>query len=396
VTFVDSGRHRVKGLVERVHVFRAVFPLDMPDLPTTRPAPRTLTRVAAIALVGFVVLLVAVAWATTRDGTPAAVGVVVRANSLVKIDVKSHRVVGDVPLHAEPGKVVSGGGYLWVAEEGRESMVRVDPKTLDATPDGIGIDPSELAYGDSSLWAYDPLGGSVAQVDPNLEQDPTPTFFRLPPCLTEQTLQNYRRYGCKLGGIVVGEDGSVWIGREVVGGRANPPGGAIWKIDPTSASPTATLTVRDAVAARLAYGGGSIWTSSWYGDAYASQVDATTPRVIKTWPEPGGFGGGSQSPGLTWGFGYTWLVSPRSGDLLKLGSQSNEVGSRGFVGNVSLPPGSQEVAVCQGFLWVTSNAGTLTQINPYTLTVVNTYQLGHPSLGVTCLRSHIWVSVTNP
>jgi streptogramin lyase len=119
--------------------------------------------------------------------------------------------------------------------------------------------------------------------------------------------------------------------------------------------------------------------------------------VIKTWPEPGGGGSGSsQNPGLTWGFGYAWLVSPPNGDLLKLGSQRNEVGSRGFVGNVPLPPGSQEVAACNGFLWVTSNAGTLKQINPYTGDVVNTYRLGHPSLGVACTRGHIWVSVTNP
>ena len=33
VTFVDAGRHRVKGLVERVHVFRAVFPWTCPNSP---------------------------------------------------------------------------------------------------------------------------------------------------------------------------------------------------------------------------------------------------------------------------------------------------------------------------------------------------------------------------
>jgi streptogramin lyase len=72
------------------------------------------------------------------------------------------------------------------------------------------------------------------------------------------------------------------------------------------------------------------------------------------------------------------------------------VGHRGFIGSVSLPPGSQEVAACNGFLWVTNNAGTLTQINPYTVRPVKTYQLGHPAYGVACTPNNIWVSVTSP
>jgi class 3 adenylate cyclase/streptogramin lyase len=391
VSFVDAGRHRVKGLADRVHVFRAVFPLDMPELPVTRTARRTPIRVAAIALVCVMALAVADLWVTTRGGTPAAVGVVVRANSLVKIDVKSRRVVADVRLGAQPGEVVSGDGGVWVADDQHTEVLRVDATTLTVDRQGVPIDPARLAFGSHTLWVYDPLDSSVAEVDPDLTQNVLPTLIPLPKCLTKQSLRIIGgRYGCRLGGIAVADDGSVWIGRQAAGG-------AIWKLDPTSASPTATLTVRDAVAARLASGGGSIWTSSWYGNAQASQVDATTEQVIKTWPEPGGGGSGSsQNPGLTWGFGYAWLVSPPNGDLLKLGSQRNEVGSRGFVGNVPLPPGSQEVAACNGFLWVTSNAGTLKQINPYTGDVVNTYRLGHPSLGVACTRGHIWVSVTNP
>jgi hypothetical protein len=309
--------------------------------------------------------------------------------------VKSRRVIADVRLRAQPGVVVSGDGGVWVADDQHPEVLRVDATTLAVDRQGVPIDPAQLAFGSHTLWVYDPLDSGVAEVDPDLTQDVLPTLIHLPTCLTEQTLQNNRRYACKLGGIAVGADGSLWIGREVVGGHANPAGGGIWKIDPTSASPTPPLAIRTKVAARLAYGGGSIWTSSWYGDAYASQVDATEARRIKKWPEPGGSGGSSQNYGLTWGFGYAWLVS-RSGDLLKLGSQRNEVGLRGFVGNVSLPPGSQEVAACNGFLWVTSGAGTLKQINPYTPNVVNTYRLGHPAYGVACTPNNVWVTVTNP
>lgn len=390
VTFVDAGRHRVKGLVERVHVFRAVFPLDMPELPTTRPAPRILTRAAAIALVAFVVLVVAVAWMTTRGGTPAAVGAVVRANSLVKIDVKSHRVVEDVPFDTKPGKVVSGGGYLWVAEEQRESVIRVDPTTLDATSDGMGIDPSELAYGDGSLWAYDPLGGLAAQVDPNLEQDPTPTLFPLPPC--PNTRGGVGGAPCGPGGGIAARQDSVWFGRTVSDAIKL---GVVWRVDPNATPiPKVTGTISNVPAGQLAYGAGSLWTSGWFYLPYAAQIDAASGKLIKRGPELGGGGSTSQNPGLTYAYGYAWLVSP-NGDLLQLGGQSNEVGRRGFVGSVSLPPGSQEVVGCNGFLWVTSNSGTLTQIDPYTVRPVRTFRFGHPAYGVACTPNTLWVTVTN-
>lgn len=390
VTFVDAGRHRVKGLVERVHVFRAVFPLDMPELPTPRSAPRALTRVAAIALVGFVVLLAAVAWVTTRGGSPAAVGVVVRANSLVKIDVKSHRVVGDVPLGAEPGKVVSGGGYLWVAEEQRESVVRVDPKTLNAIPDGMGIDPSELAYGDGSLWAYDPLGGLAAQVDPNLEQDPTPTLFSLPPC--PNTRGGIGGAPCGPGGGIAASQGSVWFGRMVSDAIKL---GVVWQVDPNaSPTPTVTRTLTNVPAGQFAFGAGSIWTSGWFYVPFAAQIDAASGKLIKRWVVPGG-GAGFQNPGLTYAYGYAWLVS-LNGDLLQLASARNEVGSSGFQKSVHLSPGSQNITAGGTYLWVTNNAGTLTQINPRTVTVIKTYRLGHPAYGVAYTPNNVWVTVTSP
>jgi hypothetical protein len=323
---------------------------------------------------------------TTRGGTPAAVGVVVRANSLVKIDVKSRRVVADVRLGAQPGEVVSGGGYLWVAEEQRESVVRVDPKTLNFTPDGMGIDPSELAFGDGSLWAYDPLGGLAAQVDPNLNQNPTPTLFTLPPCPTKPAI-------CRFGGGITVSHGSVWIGLNVSDAVKL---GVVWQVDPNaSPKPRVTRTVSNVPAGQLTSGGGSIWTSGWFGVTYAAQIDETTGHRVKRWVEPGGGGSPSQNPGLTYAYRFAWLVSP-NGDLLQLASANNQIGSSGFQKSVHLPPGSQRVTAGGNYLWVTNNAGTLTQINPYNLRVIKTYQLGHPAYDVAYTPNNVWVTVTNP
>ena len=117
---------------------------------------------------------------TTRGGTPAAGGVVVRANSLVKIDVKSRRVVADVRLGAQPGEVVSGDGGVWVADDQHPEVLRVDATTLTVDRQGVPIDPAELAFGSHTLWVYDPLDSGVAEVDPDLTQNVLPTLFSLP------------------------------------------------------------------------------------------------------------------------------------------------------------------------------------------------------------------------
>ena len=127
----------------------------------------------------------------------------------------------------------------------------------------MGIDPAELAFGAGSVWVYDPVDGLAVQLDPNLEQQTTVSRFSLSPC-PERGI--YVRYGCKLGGIAFGNH-RVWIGRAVGSGGGPGPGGhigGIWRVDPRTPRSTRTPTVANIPAAQLAYGAGSIWTSSWW------------------------------------------------------------------------------------------------------------------------------------
>ncbi len=393
-SYVDRGRNRVKGLADPVHVFKADFPLDLPEIPRT-PAPRwTRTRIAVIAITGLMALVGVVALALTSGGGPAPVAI--RADSLAEIDVKARRVMGDVPLGAQPGDVVSGGGSVWVADEAANNVIRVDPATARRVgpPEGVGIDPAALAFGDGALWVYDPVDGLLAKVDPNLEQRAIPSRFRVSPCPKQPAgTTNYLRYGCKFGGIAVGNR-HVWIGREV-GSQAGSSGG-IWRVDGGKPRPTRTPTIPDVPAGQLAYGAGSIWTSSWpgTGGGEAAQINASRGKLIHQWVVPNSSEGSSQNLGLTYDYGDAWLVSP-SGDLVEYASGHLAAGESGFQYSVQLPRGSVDVAAGGGYLWVTNDDGSLRQINPYTRNVVHVYRLGHPAYGVSYTKNRVWVGVTN-
>jgi class 3 adenylate cyclase len=386
---------RLKGLARPVRFVEVVSETPLPPLPARPPTARHNTRWPALIAVAVVLaasLVAVVGWAATRDTNahPPA-GVAVRGNSLAEIDVKAGRVVAEVPLGAQPGEVVSGGGFVWVAEERRGAVVRVDPGTRQARLTGVGISPAALAFGAGSLWVYDPLDAKAAQIDPNLDQAATPTLFSLPPCLTKNSTFS-SRFGCRWGGIAVSKH-SVWIGR-ASGDVATA--GVVWQVDPSAGpAPTITRTLANVPGGRLAYGAGSIWSSSWWSAAETAQINATSAHMDKRWTVSAAFGGSLQNPGLTYAYGHAWVVSP-AGDLLKYGSAHAAVGSSGFQNSVRLPPGSYDVAGGDGSLWVTSNAGTLTQINPYTLRVVKIYRLGHPAIGVCYTKNRVWVSVTGP
>jgi class 3 adenylate cyclase/streptogramin lyase len=387
VDYVDQGRVRLKGMPEPVRYYRAQFELDLPDLPGAGGRRLTTPRLVA-GLIGLVAVVAAVVVVTTRGGAHSA-AVVIRPDSLAEIDVQTRQVVGDVSLHTAPGEMVSGGGALWVAEEASETVARVDPRTRVVFPVGLGIDPAALAFGVGSLWAYDPLGALAAQVSPSLNQDPTPTLFDLPACHTSLVPFAPR---CVGGGIAAGA-GRVWIGR-VMGDDLFDQ--RVWRVDPHATPPFITHAIRNVPAAQLAYGAGSIWTTDAYGGELA-QIDATTARLLDRWRKPA-IGNSDQglynNTGLTYAFGSAWLVS-RQGYLLQFGGVDSPIGSSGYQNDVQLSPGTYDVTAGDGYLWVTNNAGTVTQVNPNTLNVVKTYPLGHPAYGVAYTKNRVWVGVTS-
>src|SRR5215813_3765456 len=91
-------------------------------------------------------------------------------NSVVRIDPKSNKVIGTVPIGTKPcSGLATGFGSVWVPICGDQTLARVDLKEgkLTATiPIGIANSEGGLATGADSVWLITDKKGTLARIDP--------------------------------------------------------------------------------------------------------------------------------------------------------------------------------------------------------------------------------------
>jgi DNA-binding SARP family transcriptional activator/streptogramin lyase len=168
--------------------------------------------------------------------------------------------VGRIPtIGPDPGRIVAGGGFLWVAAP-LTTVIRVDPtdprKRLPIVPDEGVV--GALAYDDGQVW----VAGAY-------EVFPIATNTGIPGA------------GAAVGivhGIAFGA-GSVWV---VSGGPEHQEGvvQALRRVDPHTRLVQATVLV-GSLPISVASAGGSIWVAS-PGDAAIERVDPKQNRVVQT------------------------------------------------------------------------------------------------------------------
>ncbi|HUQ43032.1 MAG TPA: hypothetical protein VM451_01285 [Candidatus Limnocylindria bacterium] len=88
-------------------------------------------------------------------------------NKLTRWDSSSGEVVSEIPLPVgEPKDVVAAGAAIWIAIDGSDVLVRVDPETdTIATEIEVGTRPHTLAAGFGSVWVVNHGERSLARVD---------------------------------------------------------------------------------------------------------------------------------------------------------------------------------------------------------------------------------------
>jgi class 3 adenylate cyclase/DNA-binding beta-propeller fold protein YncE len=94
------------------------------------------------------------------------------AGRLEEIDLTG-QVVGTTPLLEEgdlPGTsldVAVGEGYVWVAVQKSDTVMRIDPDSNRGQPiRGVGNGPAGIAVGEGYVWVANSLDGTVARIDP--------------------------------------------------------------------------------------------------------------------------------------------------------------------------------------------------------------------------------------
>lgn len=163
-----------------------------------------------------------------------------RSGALERINPKTNRVDGRVPLgppRQGPGHVVVDTGGVWVAVDGDNQVVRVDPRTLHVT-DRITVPGAcgSIAAGPSAVWVSGRIcGHGITAIDPHSRQHRP--MVEVPGGLTL--------------GVAV-DAHAVWVATR------NGVNGALVRLDPTT-NTIAGTTAFDHPVAGVAVGYGFVW-----------------------------------------------------------------------------------------------------------------------------------------
>lgn len=318
------------------------------------PGGRSRRRQAALvvllaAVAGVVVLGLVVA---THRGDAAPVPA---ANSVLKIDPATNRVVDSIPVGRLPGTVMAARGSVWVANDLDRTLSHVDTDTRAVKTIGgvssVGflardergnvyasafdhplvwrIDPATdvvvgryrvgtravgIAVGGGSLWAVDRLNNTVVAFDLQTGKRTSVVEVGLDPIFTS--------FGY----------GSLWV--------ANSDEGTVSVIAPGKRRPETILVARPM---GIAVGDGAIWVAS--PDATITRIDPDTRRVIALVQVDEVFEGGMYH--VAAGASGVWATDENDQDVVRVDPRTNRV-----VAHIHLQVEPRGIAVTPDAVWV--------------------------------------------
>jgi ABC-type transport system substrate-binding protein/DNA-binding SARP family transcriptional activator len=255
------------------------------------------------------------------------------AGLVVRVDLRSRKVLATIPVGTRPSRILAVGGQVWVLDPLDRAVSRIDPETDTMTQTiTVGREPSDVLISGGSLWVANRGDGTVQQIDPS----------------TGRTLRLIRTGGDPSG--LAAADGAVWV--------ATDESGTVERIDARTGAVTNTIRVGDAPTAIAASATG-VWVLDPL-DATVSRVDLRRDAVVATVPLGGAPAALEQSGG------YVWAADEQDGALLRLDPRRDLVTRFGVGGRLSA------LAAAGGGVWVAVGAaganhrgGTLTSISSY-------------------------------
>ncbi|MFP5388911.1 MAG: protein kinase domain-containing protein, partial [Thermoleophilia bacterium] len=89
-----------------------------------------------------------------------------RTGTVLRIDPKKG-VIDEIPVGGSPGAIISGGGRIWVADEGGAGVTAIDAKSARVIKPGLKphAAPLRLAVGAGGLWVSSASTGTVRRID---------------------------------------------------------------------------------------------------------------------------------------------------------------------------------------------------------------------------------------
>ena len=180
------------------------------------------------------------------------------SDDVVRIDLRSHKVVTKLPVGKElrQGHLVTGFGRVWIirSQPSGSELVGIDPKTGDTDePIPLGILASELAIDDTTVWAVSPTDNEVVGVDP----------------LQHKVVRRTSGLGRLVGPAVLAVGNYLWVSGDK----------AVVGIDPGTGKVTVDIPEAAGGAGGMTASSTDLWLHA--EGTFLTHIDATTGHVIE-------------------------------------------------------------------------------------------------------------------
>jgi YVTN family beta-propeller protein len=398
ITLEDLGEQRLKDLERPVRLYQ----LAAPGLPSDFPPPRTgeaafagreeelaaaaeaavrarprrtrllaAAALAALLVVGGVIALLAL---RDSDGAPSISRVALR--SVGVIDPQSNELVDQIRVGNQPTRVALGGGSVWVANTGDETVSRIDAKSKQVTatipaPSYNGT----IAASGGSVWVASriPAGARVSRIDPRVDRVA-------------------KTFTVSAGDLSVAPPNVPFIPAPVAAGAGSLWVGTAFSVSRSSAAGSAeaeTIEVPNGPVIDLVYAEQDLWVvvgaeASGQGGAFVSELyridpaDGFVSNTISLAAPP---------TAVAVGAGAVWVAGTN-------GVTRVEPETRTISRIIPLPAvNPTDIAVGEGAVWVANGGGTtVVRIDPET-NETQTIQLGNRPAGIAAGEGAVWVTV---
>lgn len=260
---------------------------------------------------------------------------------IVRIDPRQGRVLASVPL-SRPHAIAVGSGGIYAADFWRDTLLRLDPRTLRTTarlrlvlpfevaPSDNAFLPFDVAVGRDAVWVST-ARGALARVD--LRVSRVVAMVRLP---------------VKGGEIAVGE-GAVWLAEGLRG---------VYRVDPRTNRVSARIRIGPpagplAVGRPLVGGGKVLAVGSWTrGDVLINRrglarIDPRRNRLEAVTPLPSG------ALAVAIGKDSLWVARSGGSSVERIEARTGRVIGRFRASDVTA------LAVAGGHVWMATRGGTI-------------------------------------
>ena len=373
VDFEDRGTHQLKGVpgewrlfaVDAVDGSRRPAAADMAEAGRRRaavaPAPILRRRRGLVVGATAIVLVAAVAgFFLFRGEAP----IVPQPNTASRIDAASHRFAQTIQVGVDPTGVAAGQSSVWVINAGDSTVTRIDPnasQAVRATKSTQGL-PTGIAVGEGGAWITTGFG-TVSGKSELIELDPDSNNPLVADDLPSGTAP-----------VAVG-GGFVWV--------VDTLRNEVLKINPKSHVVASEQFAVGNQPVAIAVGRGNdplVWV--------ANNLDRTVTRIDASTGESTSPGVESAPTAIAIGAGSVW-VTTENNTVVRLDLSGSTVTT------VNVPPGPTSVAVGRDGVWVAcSTARLVVRIDTNTNLVVQRLAVNGTPTGLAAdSRGNVWVTV---